>query len=114
MIYDKIRGRFSSLSEVPDTSGQWGNWIAFGRIYAEDVWNYDPYEHIGAYDGLVLILHGKRDGLAGLSCSERAAEIYSNAEFHVIGNGAHWFHGQPFEDAAGWIEEFLTEHLPLN
>jgi dipeptidyl aminopeptidase/acylaminoacyl peptidase len=113
VIYDDIHGRFSSLDEVPDTFGQWGNWITLGKIYATDVWDYDPYEHISAYTGPVLILHGDSDSLVDISYSERAADVYSDAEFHVIKDGGHGFTGQPFEDALQDIKNFLAQHLPV-
>lgn len=80
-------------SALPDTFGQWGGWITLGRIYVEDVWDYDPYEHIGTYQGPVLILHGSSDGLVDISYGECAVDSCSNAEFHVIENGGHGFYG---------------------
>nr|WP_246346049.1 alpha/beta fold hydrolase [Catenisphaera adipataccumulans] len=112
VIYDDVHERFSSLDEVPDTFGQWGGWITLGKIYAEDVWGYDPYEHISTYQGPVLILHGDRDTLVDISYGERAAEVYSNAEFHTISDGGHGFYGQPFEDALQYIKDFLAQHMP--
>ncbi|MGI6511411.1 MAG: alpha/beta hydrolase family protein [Catenisphaera adipataccumulans] len=112
VIYDDVHERFSSLDEVPDTFGQWGGWITLGKIYAEDVWDYDPYEHISTYQGPVLILHGDRDTLVDISYGERAAEVYSNAEFHTISDGGHGFYGQPFEDALQYIKDFLAQHMP--
>ncbi|MGN1023353.1 MAG: alpha/beta hydrolase family protein, partial [Lachnospiraceae bacterium] len=100
------------LSEVPDTFGQWGNWITLGRIYVEDIWDLDPYETIGDYDRPVLLLHGDADGLVDSSWSERARDTYSHAEFHLIENGSHGFYGQPFAEAVGDIEDFLARHMP--
>jgi dipeptidyl aminopeptidase/acylaminoacyl peptidase len=112
VIYDDVHERFSSLDEVPDTFGQWGGWITLGKSYAEDVWDYDPYEHISAYQGPVLILHGDSDALVDISYGERAAEVYSDAEFHTISGGGHGFYGQPFEDALQYIKGFLAQHMP--
>lgn len=111
LIYDDVHKNFAAEQDIPEKFDKWNHWITLGRVYATDVWNYDPYQHIGNYRGPVLILHGDRDKLVDLSYSRRAADTFHNAEFHVIQNGTHGFYGQPFKEAVQFIQNFLDRQI---
>ena len=57
----------------------------------------------------VLILHGDRDTMVDISYSERAAESYPDAEFHVLRGAGHGFYGSNFNTAMEYIWEYLNE-----
>lgn len=110
-LYDFVHYAFSSKDAIPDTFDMGENWITAGRAYAEDLWDYDPYENIGAYTGPILILHGDHDQVADISYARRAADTYANAEFHVIRGGSHGFHGKTFTEAVRYMKAFLQEQV---
>jgi len=108
-IYDDLHASFDSLDQVSDTYGLFGGWITVGRIYAQDMWDYDPYQHIGAYTGKVLIMHGDKDSTVDVSYAERAAKTYPDCELHVIEGAGHGFTGAAFDEVCGHLLDYLEE-----
>lgn len=107
LVSDSIHEQFASLEEVPDRFQF--IWITAGRPYVEDMWDYDVYEEIGNYTGKVLLLHGSADSIVPISYSDRAAEVYEDAEYYVIDGAGHGFHGDAFEDAVRYVFEYLRD-----
>lgn len=107
LVSDAIHEQFNSLEEVPDTFRF--NWITAGWSYAEDMWDYDVYAEIGNYTEKVLLMHGNMDGIVPISYSERAAEVYENADYFVIDGAGHGFSGSAFEEAVRYIFDYLQE-----
>ena len=106
-IYDDVHAQFASLDEVPDTYGLFGGWMTVGRNYAADMWDYDPFDHIAGYGGKVLILHGDADSTVDVSYSRRAADAYPDCELHIIAGAGHGFSGSAFDDACGYLLDYL-------
>lgn len=107
LVSDAIHEQFASLDEVPDSYRF--NWIIAGRPYAEDMWDYDVYEEIGNYTDKVLLLHGSADSIVPVSYSDRAAEIYADVEYYVIDGAGHGFSGSAFDEAVGYIFDYLQQ-----
>ena len=107
VIVDDVHNMFSSVNDIPDTYSYRG-WFTAGRLYAADVWDYDVYNEIKAYDKPILILHGDRDYMVDKSYSEKAAESYADAEYHVISGAGHGFYGSTFGEAITYVENYLT------
>ncbi len=59
----------------------------------------DVYGTIGGYKGPVKILHGNRDTMVPLSYSERAVEVYEQAELEVFRGAEHVFEDRDSERA---------------
>ena len=108
-IYDDVHATFASKDDLPETYGLFGGWMTVGRIYAEDMWDYDPLERIGAFPGRVLIVHGDADRTVDLSYSERAAHAYACAELCVIQGAGHGFGGDAFKEACGYVLDYLGD-----
>ena len=101
-----IHARFSSKEEVPEVFTQLG--VPLGRRYALDLWDYDVYDEIGAYEGPVLIIHGTADDIVPFSYSQKALEVYKNAvliPFEGAGHGFFSERSQAFEDAAAFLAD---------
>ena len=107
LISDAVHEQFASLEEVPDSYRF--NWITAGRPYAEDMWDYDVYEEIGNYTDKVLLLHGSADSIVPVSYSDRAAEVYSDVEYHVIDGAGHGFSGTAFDEAVRYVFDYLQQ-----
>lgn len=110
VIPDVVHGQFHSLEKVPEQFN-WMGWIMVGRMYASDVWDYDPYRQMKSYPGPVLILHGDRDELVDMSYSQKAIEHYPNAKLYMIKGAGHMFSGPGFEVAVEYILNFLQTQL---
>lgn len=107
LVHDAVREQFDSLEDVPDRFHF--NWITAGRIYAEDMWDYDVYEEIGNYTEKVLLMHGTADGIVPISYSDRAAEVYEDVEYYIIDGAGHGFNGNAFDEAVRHIFDYLQE-----
>lgn len=107
LVSDAIHEQFDSLEDVPDSF--YFNWITAGRIYTEDMWDYDVYEEIGNYTEKVLLMHGTSDGIVPISYSDRAAEVYEDVEYYMLDGAGHGFNGGAFDEAVKHIFDYLQE-----
>ncbi|MBO3724832.1 alpha/beta hydrolase [Actinomyces bowdenii] len=96
---DTLRSLFGSLDEVPETY-TFGR-VSLGRVYAEDIWDYDPYADMPGYPSPVLIVHGAKDGSVPLGHSQRAVRTFPDAELVVLPEAGHGFSGTDWDLATG-------------
>lgn len=105
-IVDDTHESFASEDDVPETYSLMG-WMTVGRNYSTDVWGLDVFGEIGKYAGSVLIVHGDADRIADVSYSERAAEVYQDAELDVIEGAGHGFWGGALQESVDDMLAFL-------
>ena len=77
---------------IPDTISLMG--VKLGGIYNRDAQSFDIYDVIGNYPGKVLIIHGTVDSIAPISYSERAVEVFPDAELIRYEGANHGFTGK--------------------
>ncbi len=106
VLQDDARRRQLPDGSFPETSTLLG--MRIGRIYSEDVTSFDIYEHMAAYDGPVLILHGDKDRLVPMSYSERAVKAFPDAELIVMPGQGHGFMGKGRENAKEYELAFMN------
>ena len=111
-IPDDARKRFHSAEEIPVEYKHMGR--RFGRIYCEDLLDYDVYAEIPAYEGPVLILHGDHDQTVDISYGQKAAAVYKKAEFICLPGEIHGFTGDGRKKAARLTYDFLQRTLGLD
>jgi hypothetical protein len=104
-IHDDMVRRYGDKSTLPDTFTMW---MPLGRRFAEDAIAYDFYEHMGAFEGQVLIIHGTDDSVVPLSYSERATGAFAHARLEVIEGGRHGFVGRARRRAVMLSSTFLV------
>lgn len=109
-IPENARAQFSTLESVPDQVSFF-SWLTVGRRYVEDVWEYDVYADVAAYEKNVLILHGDQDGIVDIAYSQRAIEAYPAAELKAIQGAGHGFSGGNFDLAMDYILDYLGNPL---
>ena len=97
VLQDDARRRQLPDGSFPEVSSLLG--MRIGRVYSEDVTSFEIYEHISAYPGPVLILHGDKDWLVPIEYSERAVKSFPNAELVVLPGQGHGFLGKGREEA---------------
>lgn len=107
-LVDQTKERFDSVEDIPDT--YFSLWMTVGRVYAENLLDYDIYEVIQNYDKDVLLIHGDADSIVPLSYSERAVEVYESARLEVLPGAGHGFYGSDAEQAVTWMLEYLEAH----
>ena len=78
--------------KIPETISLMG--ITLGGIYNRDAMSFDIYDIIRNYPGKVLIIHGTVDSVAPISYSERAAEVFPDAELIRYEGANHGFRGK--------------------
>ena len=104
-ITDDLHSIFGSLDNVPETLTLGG--YGLGRIYAEDMWDYDVYADMPRYSSPVLIVHGTADATAPISYSERAEGTFPDAGLLSIDGAGHGFSGQAWDRAMGGTAAYL-------
>lgn len=86
----------------------------YGKAFSETLKDYDPYEHIGNFEGNVLIIHGTSDFIVSTSYSERAAEIYKNCALKKIQGAGHGFNSENMSmngDHDSEVWEYIDEYF---
>ena len=108
-LQDDCWNRHGSIENIPETETVMNQ--PLGAIYSRDAMSFDIYDVIGDYKGPVLIHHGDKDDVVNISYSEKAAEVYENAELTVIHNGGHGFQGKQLRESNAGLVEFLLKHV---
>ena len=90
---------------IPETINLMG--IALGGIYNRDAMSFDIYDIIRNYPGKVLIIHGTVDSIAPISYSERAAEVFPDAELIRYEGANHGFRGKDEINSENQAIEFV-------
>lgn len=90
-IPDDARTSYSGVEQITKTKKFMGGTV--GKIYYENLLDYDVFSHIGGYTKDVLIFHGDSDKVVNLSYSQKATKIYSSAKLKVFKGEGHGFKG---------------------
>ena len=109
VIPDNGRNLYGSKENIPEYAYAFK--LTVGRRYYSDVIDMDPYEEIGGYEGDVLLIHGDQDVVVPYSYSQKALEVYKNAELITIRGSNHGFTGQNLVDACNASVSFINDHL---
>lgn len=98
---------------IPDHIGE-GTMRLCGD-YARTVIDYDPYRHIGAYPGLVLLLHGDKDAIVPIAYADKAKEVYGDrCQYFVLPGADHGFNAEPdLEKAINYTDQFIKRRSQL-
>ncbi|WP_257210908.1 alpha/beta hydrolase family protein [Actinomyces ruminis] len=104
-ITDDLHDFFPSLDQVGDS--YFYRWVTLGRVYAEDMWDYDVFADMAGYTDPVLIVHGSADAVVDIAYSERAAQTYPDAELVTIDGAGHGFTGSDWEQAVSADVDYL-------
>jgi len=104
-IPDDARSRFPNREELPDEGEIWG--VRLGRVYSENLYDFDVYAGIGRFRKPVLLLHGDKDPIVNVSYAHRAAATYADVEYHILKGAAHGFPGAYYQQALDYVLKFL-------
>ena len=84
---EKVRRHFPELTA--EAREEYG--MLLGAGYYETAKDIDAYGEAAAFRGPVLLIHGDRDDVVPLRCSEKAVGVYDDARLIVIEGGGHGF-----------------------
>ncbi len=107
VLQDDAKARADADGKFPETSRVMG--VTISRKYNEDAVSFDLYDLIGAYTGPVLIFHGDKDAIVPLRYSQRAAEVFPNAELIVMPGQGHGFTGKSRTEAMETEADFFRK-----
>lgn len=94
---------------VPDEYTVWG--MRLGKIYYTDCMSVDIYGEISKFKGSVIIYHGTDDQIVPFSYSEKAVEIYENAELKAYEGAGHGFEDKLQYSTAEDMVKFIKANL---
>ncbi len=106
VISDDARRRVPDPKNIPETMEIMG--VTLGSIYSRDAMAVDIYDEMKKYGKKVLIIHGTKDSLVPISYSERAIEMFPDAELIRVDGAEHGFGGDDARNAAQISLEFVN------
>lgn len=80
-----------------------------GKEFLIDARKMKPFKVIGDYKGDVLIVHGDKNLSVPVTYSERALDVYENANLKVIPNARETFNASQTDICRRYISDFLLE-----
>lgn len=108
-IRDSARQMAASEGGIPGTFRLGG--VPLGAKCMEDVLDYDLYGRAEKFTKNVLLLHGTKDDVVGISYSEELRSRLASVQYHVVEGGAHSFQGGHFAEAMGIVTAFLKKEI---
>jgi len=85
-------------------------YMRLGPKYVRDAMALDPWREICRYEGPVLIVHGKADGMVPCAWSIRAYGEYKDCKLVLLNGAHHGFLGRGFRSAVKAARRFLNKH----
>lgn len=108
MLQDNARQLFDNYNMITSYS-LWDMHV--GPIFTQDLWDIDMYAEIAHYHGPVLLLQGDCDGIVPMRYSDRASQVYTCCEYHIIPGGGHGFTGRLGRKVDGMIVKWLEDKV---
>lgn len=85
--------------------------MTVGKPFFRDMIGYDVRDEIPDFDKPVLILQGSEDNIVLPSVTRAAADLYPDAEYHIIEGAGHGFSGEHHDEATQYALDFLFRHI---
>lgn len=106
---DGARKQFASKEDIPDEfdTGR----MVVSRMFYADSYDLNPDDYISRIECPVFVIHGDEDKAVPLSYSEKAMEVFPDAQLVIFPGKGHGFEGQDIVDAAQVFTEFLKTQL---
>lgn len=107
-IPDDWSTRYPNISDIPKAYDIWS--VPIGYEFIKTLHGFNPYDHLGAFDKNVLIMHGDSDTVVPLSYSERAVEIYEKARLEIFKDEGHGFSGSSTNIMLDMLIDFIRQN----
>lgn len=109
VLFDDAKNLFNSVDEIPDTLNHMGSDL--GRIYFENLLDYNICNVISYFDKNVLIIHGDNDKIVPLIYSKKARIGFKNAELKIIEGAGHTYKEDQNEILLPYIIDFINKNI---
>lgn len=109
VIQDAAAELYAMGDDMPETFEITG--VTLGRDLVEATVNYDLYTQAEKFTKDVLLIHGDADPVVPIQYSEHLRDELASVEYHVIKDGVHSFQGKHFEQAMGYVKDFLLREI---
>ena len=107
-IYDYIHACFD-YDNAPE--GFEVGSMKVGRVYGQDLWDYDVRNDLPDFEKPVLILQGSEDNIVSPETTEYASGLLPDCEYHVIEGAGHGFSGEYHDKATEYALDFLFRNI---
>ncbi len=108
-VPDNWRDTYKNEADIPDEVDFWG--MMLGGNFFKSIRDFQVFDEIGKYSGPVTIFHGDQDQIVPLSYSEKAAELYPNAELTVLPGEGHGFSSGASKEVMEKVLAFMKNNL---
>ena len=108
-LYDEIHRYCPNRDMLPDSFPIMTTTVS--KAFLQSCWDYNFYDHIGAFPHDVLMFHGDADTAVPLSYSQRAVQVFPQAELHVVRGGGHGFHEPAYSEVVNHAADWLVAHI---
>ncbi|SFR88685.1 alpha/beta hydrolase family protein [Anaeromicropila populeti] len=107
-ISDDWRKNYPYVESIPNTLNFWE--LNLGQNFFLSIHDFYVFEQIGLFDKNILIIHGDQDTIVPISYSQKAMELYKNAELITLTGEGHGFTSIGGDKAKKYVLDFLTTH----
>ncbi|MBQ3797223.1 MAG: endo-1,4-beta-xylanase [Butyrivibrio sp.] len=89
VLHDGSMKLFLSFLQIPSSVSFLG--VTVGRRYFTDLLSFDIYKVMANFKGKTVIVHGTKDDIVPISCSEKASKIMADAKLIPVEDAYHGF-----------------------
>lgn len=102
------KSQYRTTADIPSRTEMWGTPV--GKVYFQQLLNFDLLAQMKRYAGPVLIMHGDQDEVVPLKYSRQAAKTYPHAQLKVLAGAGHDFPGAAEGQSRKMILAFLEKY----
>ena len=88
-IPDDWRAMHPDADKIPEVIDFWE--LKLGKVFAESIRDFKPFEHIGSYSKNVLLFYGARDAIVKRSYMDRVKNSYRHCDLIIYPEEEHGF-----------------------
>ncbi|MGT2717277.1 alpha/beta hydrolase family protein [Streptococcus oricebi] len=109
VLFDDARQLFKSKEDIPAVYNHRGSNL--GKVYFENLLDYDIYQTMTKFQKETLIIQGTDDDIVPLSYAERAEQAFPHARLVKIAGAGHILNASQADEAMVAAEAYLKERL---
>lgn len=108
VLFDDAKKLFHSVEDIPDIYHHKGSDL--GKIYFENLLDYNICSVISNFEKNVLIIHGDNDKMVPIKYSKKAVYGFKNARLEIINDAGHIYNQGEIQKMIPIIIDFLNKN----